>query len=300
MSISSRSTPTPLTCMVGIQYAEADGIPLYLDLLYPYPLPDKPLPTVVDIPLSAWNEAHRGWAMSPSGNPFLAAHGFATASASVRLSQQAPFPAQLHDAKAIIRWLRANAQPYSIDPEHIGVWGSSASGHLASLLGLTADYPLLEGNSGSPGYSSQVQAVMTICAPSDFLSPGGEMINDAPLPHPVTQLFGGTVQERRELMRLASPLTHVNSDAPRFSLSMVRMMRPFLLNKGNVCTKLFKLLGLRRPSFRYKMPIIICVKTPLFPGKAISGVQWVSWVYISSNNISADKQKQVWGEKRED
>lgn len=216
MSIYSRSTPTPLTCMVGIQYGEADGIPLYLDLLYPYPLPDKPLPTVVDIPLSAWNEAHRGWAMSPSGNPFLAAHGFATASASVRLSQQAPFPAQLHDTKAIIRWLRANAQPYSIDPEHIGVWGSSASGHLASLLGLTADYPLLEGNSGSPGYSSQVQAVMTICAPSDFLSPGGEMINDAPLPHPVTQLFGGTVQERRELMRLASPLTHVNSDAPPF------------------------------------------------------------------------------------
>src|SRR6266699_14148 len=85
---------------------------------------------------------------------------------------------------------------------------------------------------------------------------------------------------------------------PRFSLSMACMMRPSLLNKGNVCTKLFKLLGPRRPSFRYKMPIIICVKIPLFPGKARSGVQWVSWVYISSNNISADKQKQVWGEKR--
>ena len=126
-----------------------------------------------------------------SGNPFLAAHGFATISASVRLSQQAPFPAQLHDAKAIIRWLRANAQSYSIDPEHIGVWGSSASGHLASLLGLTADYPLLEGNSGSPGYSSQVQAVMTICAPSDFLLPGGEMINDAPLPHPSLNCLEG-------------------------------------------------------------------------------------------------------------
>jgi acetyl esterase/lipase len=154
--------------------------------------------------------------MSPTGNPILAAHGFATVSASVRLSQQAPFPAQLHDAKAIIRWLRANAQRYLIDPEHIGVWGTSASGHLASLLGLTTDHLLLEGNSGSPGYSSQVQAVMAICAPSDFLTPGGELLNDAPLPHPVTQLFGGTVQEQEEMMRLASPLTHVRSDAPPF------------------------------------------------------------------------------------
>src|SRR6266705_2840987 len=92
MSISSRSTPTLLTCMVGIQYGEADGIPLYLDLLYPYPLPDKPLPTVVDIPLSAWNEAHRGWAMSPSGNPFLAAHGFATAISSAASRRKGDYP----------------------------------------------------------------------------------------------------------------------------------------------------------------------------------------------------------------
>jgi acetyl esterase/lipase len=216
MFISSRSTPTPLTCMVGIQYGEVEGMPLYLDLPYPYPLPDKPLPTIVQIPLSGWNQAHRGWATSPTGNPFLAAHGFATVSATVRLSWQAPFPAQIHDAKAIIRWLRANAQRYSIDPDRIGVWGTSASGHLASLLGLTTNHPLLEGTSGSPDYSSKVQAIMTICAPSDFLAPGGELINDAPLPHPVTQLFGGTIHGHEDMMRLASPLTHVRSDAPPF------------------------------------------------------------------------------------
>ncbi|HVU70900.1 MAG TPA: alpha/beta hydrolase [Ktedonobacteraceae bacterium] len=216
MSISSPSMPVPLTCIVGIQYGEAEGIPLYLDLLYPYPLPDKPLPTVVYLPCSGWYEAHRGWAMNPDGNPLLAAHGFVTVSASLRLSWQAPFPAQIHDVKAVIRWLRANAQRYAIDPERIGVYGSSAGGHLASLLGLTAGDSLLEGKSGSPGYSSQVQAVMTICAPSDFFSPGGELLNDAPLPPPVTQLFGGTVREKEEMMRLASPLSHVRSDAPPF------------------------------------------------------------------------------------
>jgi acetyl esterase/lipase len=196
--------------MLGIQYGEVDGIPLCLDLLYPYPLPNKPLPVIVQIPLSVWKEAHRGWAMSPEGNPWLAAHGFVAVSASVRISSQAPFPAQIHDAKAVIRWLRANAQEYFIDPERIGAWGSSASGHLASLLGLTANNPLLEGTSGSPGYSSKVQAVMAICTPSDLLTPWGLQTE------PVIQLFGGTGLEKADMMRQASPIHHVKIDAPPF------------------------------------------------------------------------------------
>lgn len=214
MSISSPSTPIPLTCMVGIQYGEADGIPLYLDLLYPYPLPTTPLPTIVRLVCSGWQEAHRGWVMVPWGNPLFASHQFIAVSASVRLSWQAPFPAQIHDTKAVIRWLRAHAHEYSIDPDRIGVTGDSAAGHLASLLGLTTNHTLLEGNSGSPDYSSQVQAVVAMSAPSDFLSTGGLMINDAD--SPVTRLFGGTRSEREALMRLASPLDHVHAGAPPF------------------------------------------------------------------------------------
>jgi acetyl esterase/lipase len=217
MVTSSRYTPTPLTSISGIQYGEADGIPLYLDLLCPYPLPTIPLPAIVCIVCSGWQEAHRGWVMVPWGNPFWAAHQFITVSASVRLSWQASFPAQIHDAKAVIRWLRAHASEYHIDPDRIGVTGDSAGGHLASLLGLTSDHPLLEGNSGSPGYSSQVQAVVTISAPSDFLMPGGYLVNDDPSPtHPVTQLFNGTIKEREDLMRLASPLSHIHTGAPPF------------------------------------------------------------------------------------
>src|SRR5690349_12631103 len=87
--------PTPLTSISGIKYGEANGIPHYLDLLCPYPPPTTPLPTLVSLVCSAWEEAHRGWVMVPWGNPLFASHHYLTVSASVRLSWQAPFPAQI-------------------------------------------------------------------------------------------------------------------------------------------------------------------------------------------------------------
>ncbi|MFL5626861.1 MAG: prolyl oligopeptidase family serine peptidase [Ktedonobacteraceae bacterium] len=98
----------------------------------------------------------------------------------------------------------------------LNVQGDSAGGHLASLLGLTGNQPDLEGHSGSPGYSSSVQAVIARVAPSDFLQPDWHMIRQGE--NPVTRLFGGSIQERAELMRLASPITHVTSSAPPFQI----------------------------------------------------------------------------------
>ena len=137
-------------------------------------------------------------------------------SVTYRLSRFASFSAQIHDAKAAVRWLRAHASEYQINPDCIGVWGDSAGGHLAALLGVTADLPDLEGDCGSAGYSSRVQAVVACCASYDFLTPGGQVINDAP--SPVTHLFGGTVSEREDLMRKASPLSHVRPGAPPFHI----------------------------------------------------------------------------------
>jgi acetyl esterase/lipase len=147
----------------------------------------------------------------------LASAGFITVSIEYRLSSEALFPAQIHDVKAGIRWLRANAATYGIDPDHIGIGGASAGGGLAALAGLTGDLPELEGSSGSPGYSSRVQAVAVASSPSDFLRPGGEMRND--VDGPVSWLFGGTVAEKRNLMELASPVTHVSRDAPPFLIA---------------------------------------------------------------------------------
>ena len=216
MLMALPGTPLPFVVVPALQYGEADGAPLYLDMLCPTPEPSAPLPAVIYLHGGGWFAGERSTALYPWLNPLLAAHSFITVSITYRLSGQAIFPAQIYDAKAAVRWLRANAELYHIDPEHIGVWGDSAGGQLAALLGVTGDLPLLEGNCGSSGFSSRVQAVVTRAAPSDFLGTGGLMINDAP--SPVTQLFGGTIYERQEMMRLASPIYHVNNTAPPFQI----------------------------------------------------------------------------------
>ena len=206
-------TPAPLTYIPGIPYGEADGMPLLLDILCPHAPPGRPLPTVVHIHGGGWEAGDRFGGNAPQWNPLFAANGFLVASISYRLSGQAPFPAQIHDAKAAVRWLRANAARYGVDPERIGACGHSAGGHLATLLGVTDDLPELEGNGSSPGVSSRVRAVVGVSTPTDFLGRGGLMINDAA--SPVTRLFGGTVHERADPMRLASSLYHVHpSGAP--------------------------------------------------------------------------------------
>lgn len=218
--MSLPGNPSAFTLMPAIQYGEVPGLPweapLYLDMLYPSPLPVDPAPAVIYLHGGAWAEGERSTGLYPWLNPLLASHGFITISVGYRLSRFAPFPAQIHDVKAAVRWLRANAEQYHIHPERIGAWGDSAGGHLVALLGVTGDLPELEGDYGSPGYSSRIQAVVTRCAPYDFLSPGGELINDAP--SPVTQLFAGTVSEREDLMRLASPISHVHPGLPPFQI----------------------------------------------------------------------------------
>jgi acetyl esterase/lipase len=129
-----------------------------------------------------------------------------------RYSHEARFPAQIHDAKAAIRWLRANANYLGIDPNRIGVWGISAGGHLAALLGTTSDNPTLEGDVGISGYPSNVQAVVTICAPTNLFDPNWTVVQD-PVRKASRELLGGTAAEYPELARLASPALQVTSTA---------------------------------------------------------------------------------------
>ncbi len=217
MTIPRIERPRPLTFIPDIQYGEADGKPLLLDFMSPQATANTRRPAVIWLHGFGWFAGTRRDNLEISMCAFFAAHGFATVSIEYRLSGEATFPAQIHDVKAAIRWLRANAEAYGIDPDHIGLCGGSAGGGLAALAGLTADMPEMEGDSGSPGYSSRVQAVAVASAPSDFFLPGGEMRNDTD--GPVTWLFGGTVAEKRDLMRLASPITHVSPDAPPFLIA---------------------------------------------------------------------------------
>src|SRR5207244_967611 len=98
-------------------------------------------PVVVWIHGGAW----RGGNKTRCPAVFLTGKGFAVVSVNYRLSQHAVFPAQIEDCKAAIRWLRANAKQYQLDPDHIGVWGASAGGHLVALLGTTDRMKELEG-----------------------------------------------------------------------------------------------------------------------------------------------------------
>ncbi|MCC6539872.1 MAG: DUF3237 family protein [Bryobacterales bacterium] len=132
--------------------------------------------------------------------------GYAMASLNYRLSGDAKFPAQIDDVKAALRWLREHASEYGIDPARIGVWGSSAGAHLASLAAVT----------------QPVQCVVDFFGPSDFLSissqavPPLSTIDRARPDAPEWQLLGGMLDEKRALAAEASPITHVSRDDPPF------------------------------------------------------------------------------------
>jgi len=202
----------------NLEYGRAGNKPLLLDLYLPPNPEGKPLPLLVWIHGGAWRKGNKGNCSRVRG--FLD-KGYAGASIGYRLSHQATFPAQIHDCKAAIRWLRDNAKKYNYDPNRIGVWGASAGGHLAALLGTSGDVKELEGDLGTPGVSSRVQAVCDLFGPSDFLNRKSPSeikteVGRDDKESPVTMLLGGPVEQNKEKARLASPITFVSKDDPPF------------------------------------------------------------------------------------
>jgi len=171
------------------------------------PPSEKPLPLVIWIHGGGWE------AGSKENNPVVALldKGYAVAGINYRYSTQAPFPAQLHDCQAAIRFLRDNAKKYNIDGDRIGVWGASAGGHLVSLLGTAGDVPELDGDPNSKT-SVKVQAVLNWFGPTDLtkmVKPGAET------PGVFVKLLGGSLKDKADLAKSANPITHVTkNDAP--------------------------------------------------------------------------------------
>ena len=140
----------------------------------------------------------------------LAQHGYVAATVSYRFAPQFPFPAAVHDVKAAVRFLRANAKQYHLDPDHIGAAGGSAGGHLVLFLGLTANVPEFEGTGPNREFSSRVQCVADYYGPSDFTQSYAKSVDAAE----VLPLFleGDLVHKRPAHIR-ASPLNWVTPDA---------------------------------------------------------------------------------------
>lgn len=189
--------------LVGdVVFARVGGRELRLDLVIPNGEIGKPHPTVVWIHGGGWRKGTRKLNQAA----WLAGHGYVVASIEYRLTGEAVFPAQIQDCKAAIRFLRANSKAYGIDPQHVAVWGGSAGGHLAALMGTTAGAKSLEGDSGNPRESSDVQAVIDYYGPTDLTVARGIEGSAVKM---ITDLLGGTVNDKLDLAKLASPALQV-------------------------------------------------------------------------------------------
>jgi acetyl esterase/lipase len=182
---------------------------------YPPASGDRAAPLVLWIHGGAWLGGNKRQCPAQ----FLTRHGYAVASLGYRLSPEAIFPAQIHDVKAALRFLRANADDYGFDPARVGVWGASAGGHLAALLGASGGVPAMEGTLGVTGLTTRVQAVVNYFGPADLLTFGAQAgprsrINHNAPDAPEARLIGGAVPDHPEKARAASPVTYVSADDP--------------------------------------------------------------------------------------
>ena len=201
-----------LNASLGVTYARYGDRTMEMDIYRSNDAWGK-LPAIVCIHGGGWakgsRESHGAMAQA------LASRGYVAATISYRLSGEAKFPAQIHDCKAAVRFLRSHADEYGIDADHIGAIGLSAGGHLTALLATSGGVAELEGNGGSPGSSSVIQAAVPMGAQTDFLSERTREVSAAEPKGAIWQQFlGGTQEERPAVYRNASPLTHLDAGDP--------------------------------------------------------------------------------------
>ncbi|BBH67513.1 hypothetical protein ACTI_41980 [Actinoplanes sp. OR16] len=216
--VPAPATEGDLTIWRDAVVGEVSGFrPLTADIHRP--ADDRQRPLVVWIHGGAWRKgSNKGDAVARIPERLLEA-GYAVARVTYRLSGEAKFPAQLHDVKAAVRWVRHHAAELGVDPARIGVWGESAGGHLATLLALTGKDPELAGDVGVLDQSDSVAAAVVWYGPSNLLSmaaqnhPEGLQDHDDP-DSPESRLVGGPVQDLPKESAAASPVTYVSDAAP--------------------------------------------------------------------------------------
>lgn len=198
----------------NLTYGKGGDRDLRLDLARPEG--DGPFPALVFIHGGGWRGGHRAGYRREIVE--AAKRGYVAVTVSYRLTgpddrgkAKHPFPAQVHDVKCAVRWLRANAARYHVDPDRIGATGGSAGGHLSLMLGLTDAAAKLEGSGGHADQSSRVQAVVNYFGPTDMIglhrtSPGAKPI--------VASFLGGPPEEIRDRYLAASPMTYASKDDP--------------------------------------------------------------------------------------
>lgn len=199
----------------NVVYGKGGDEELKLDLVRPS-TGTGPFPAMVFIHGGGWVGGNRAgfksWALQ------AAQHGYVSMTISYRLTQidpqtklgKVPFPAQIEDCKCAIRWLRANAAKYNVDPQRIGVGGGSAGGHLSLLVGLTDASHKLEGRGGHADQSSRVQAVVNVFGPTDMT----KCWETSAGARPFIQGLCGKPEDANNSFKTASPVTYISQDDP--------------------------------------------------------------------------------------
>jgi acetyl esterase/lipase len=206
--------PEGAKALRDLAYVEGGHERQKLDLYLPAKA-EGALPVIIWVHGGGWQAGSKDQCL-PLRSGYLE-RGYAVASIGYRLSSHAVFPAQIEDCKAAIRWLRAHAKDYSLDPQRFGVWGSSAGGHLVALIGSSGDVKDFDVGANLD-QSSRVQAVCDFYGPTDFTvfvtTPGYE--SHATDSSPEAKLIGGAVMQNKDKAARVNSIAYVSKDDPPF------------------------------------------------------------------------------------
>ena len=208
MLITSCGTPK-VGAKRDISFGTAGGEQLLLDVFYPQPKAAAPRPALIWVHGGGWTEGSK--AAFADGARALAQLGYVCFSINYRLAAKGHnvWPAQLDDVQRAVRWVRAHAEDYGIDPQRIGALGHSAGGHLVACLGTRETRDNSDALLAS--YSSRVTCVVDMSGPVDLINRENALGDEV-----VRNLLGGTPAERPEAARDASPLFHVDANSAPF------------------------------------------------------------------------------------
>ena len=208
-----------MKCVRDIEYDRGRLCDVYL------PDGEAPFPVVIWLHAGGWRFGDRRSA--PDLVQYYAADGYAMVSIDYRLSGEAKFPAQVEDVKTAVRWVRAEASRYGFDPARVGLWGSSAGGHLAAIAAFSPAGSFESADCAYPEHSSAVQAVVDCYGPVDFLKldehraeaaahygGAGSKWKANAADSFESRLIGGPIQEFPERARVANPAAWVSESVP--------------------------------------------------------------------------------------
>ncbi len=208
---------TTVKLIKDVEYGRVGRIRLLLDIYIPETPIATPMPAVIWIFGGSFKYGNKSSDPMMRSIKTLARHGFFAVSINHRLSGVAPFPAAVEDSKCAVRWLRAHAEKYNVDPNRIGVLGSSSGAYMAMMLGCTDETAGLEGNGGWAEFSSRAQAVVSYYGPTDLANTyriiearQGSVPDD----FYYVEFLGCHLEENPDMWKAAGPINHVTADDP--------------------------------------------------------------------------------------